>query len=835
MSNRMSARLEMPGLLRLALRLLWREARSGELTLILIALLVAVSSATTIAVFGSRLEQAMTQNASQWLGADVRIESSVPFTEEELDRVVSSDLESAQTLTFPSVVLHNDEMTLAAIKAVGDGYPLRSRLSTITQEQSSPLLQQSGPEPGNAWVESRVLALLGMSLGDTLNLGGESYRVTAEIVEETDRGGGFYSLSPRVMVHLKDLENSPLLGPGARLKYRLLLAGENASRFADDWPARPQHKIQTPEAGNQRLQATLERANQYLSLGSLLAVVLAGVAISISARRYSERHFDISALMRTFGLARNRVLFIYLVQLIALGVLASVMGAFIALLAEQGLVALLAGLLPPDLPSASPVAWLLGMSTGLVCLLGFGIPHLLPLSRVSPLRVLRRELEPLPLAGWVLNGLAVLALAFMLWSFTGDLRLTVWVMAAGVITTLALMAGLSLLIRRCRVWLTGVDLPLAWRFAWQHLSRDTQQTAGQILALSMTLQVMLVVGMLRNDLMNDWQASLPEQSPNVFALNIQPHESSAFRDSLEAAEFSGGHLYPVVPGRLLAINGQSIQELGLADIGSIDRDLALTSDSELPTSNRLVAGSWEDVLNKPGQLSMEVGLAERLGVTLGDQLSFRAAGVDFDAEVSSLREVDWTSMQPNFFMMLSADLMERIPGSFITSFHVPPGAQERLTQLIRQYPSVNILDMQALLGQLQQVLSQVTLAVELILAVVLLAAVLVVVSSMMSSLDLRIREGAVVRALGAPRRLIESAQINEFALLGIIASLMALLAAEAICFGLYHWVLDIPYPGLGWFWLALPPVFALILALLGRWMLRTAVQAPPMQVLQQIH
>merc|ERR1711879_695121 len=394
--------------------------------------------------------------------------------------------------------------------------------------------------------------------------------------------------------------------------------------------------------------------------------------------------------------------------------------------------------------------------------LGFGVPQLLPLANVAPLRVLRRDMEPVPLAGWALTGLSLASLALML-----------WIMAGGSTLVLILLGLLQLAIRALRQRLTQVDLPLSWRFAWQHLSRDSRKTAGQILAFSLTLQVMVVIAMLRNDLLADWQASLPENAPNVFALNIQSYERDAFMQSLQQQGFRRSTLFPMVPGRLLTINDQTIQELGLAHIGSIDRDLALTGDAQLPDSNRVVAGDWTAVQSSTGQVSIEEGLAERLGVG-GDQLGFRAAGVDFSATISSIRQVDWGSLSPNFFMMFSNDIMEQLPASYITSFHVPVDQQARLTQLIRDYPAVNILDMQALLGQLQTLLQQLTLAVELILVIVLVAAVLVMVSALIASLSERLREGALLRTLGASSAMIRRAQLTEFALLGGIASVLAL-------------------------------------------------------------
>lgn len=824
---------------RLALRLLWREARGGELTLILLALLIAVTSATGISLFSSRLELALDDKSTTWLGADIRLKSSQAIDERLLTDAQARGLDTARTLTFPSVVIGSGEnMTLAAIKAVDAGYPMKATLKLLPDDQSTaqqPLQQTHGPAVGEAWVEPRLLALLGVNPGDDVRLGGKPFRVTGVIAEESDRGGGFYSLSPRMMVHWNDLKNSPLLGPGSRLNYRLLLSGDSAQlqQVQSDWELAAGQSFETLEQGNQRMSESLDRAQRYLALASLLAVVLASIAVAISAQRYATRHFDISALMRTFGLHRGDVLRLYLWQLVALGILAAIAGDLLALGLQQAMLWMLADLLPGTLPAAPLSAWVLGLSSGLITLLGFGVPQLLPLANVAPLRVLRRDLAPVPLAGWALTGLSLASLALMLWIFTGDGVLTLWVMAGGSTLVLILLGLLQLGIRALRQRLTQVDLPLSWRFAWQHLSRDSRKTAGQILAFSLTLQVMVVIAMLRNDLLADWQASLPENTPNVFALNIQGYERDAFVEALEHKGFSHSEIYPMVPGRLLTINDQTIQELGLAHIGSIDRDLALTAGDTLSDSNRVVAGDWAMQQQKE-QLSIEAGLAERLGVGLGDRLGFRAAGVDFEATISSVRQVDWGSLSPNFFMVFSNDIMERLPPSYITSFHVPLDQQAQLTQLIRDYPAVNILDMQALLGQLQNLLQQLTLAVELILVIVLIAAVLVMVSALIASLSERLREGALLRTLGASSRMIRRAQLTEFALLGGIASVLALLASEALIYGLYTKVLNIPWQTLGWIWFWLPLLAAGALALLGSTLLRKTVAVAPQKVLRDL-
>ncbi len=822
----------------LALRLLLREARSGELTLILAALLIAVTSTTAIALFSARLDLAMQSRSNDLLGADLRLQSTSqidPAWQEEAQRL---GLSTSQTLTFPSVVLHGDDMSLAAIKAVDKGYPLRGilRIREQADDNGATLDVTQGPLPGEAWVEPRLLALLNAQLGDEVELGTTRLRLSAVIVEESDRGGNFYNLSPRLMMNRADLESSGLTAAGSRLNWRLLLLGDEQAlaqlrNFRD---LAPNQKFESLADSNQAMANALNKARRYLGLAAMLAVILASVAVAISARRYASRHFDISALMRTFGLARVQVWNIYALQLLQLGLVATLAGLALAAGLQAGLLAVLGELVPQPLPVAPWSAWLLGASSGVLTLLGFALPYLLPLARVTPLRVLRRELQPVPLSGWLITSLALIALTLLLFLFTHDLPMTLGMMGGGSLLVVIMLLALKGLIQSLRRRLAQRDLPLMWRFAWQHLSHNSRQSAGQILAFALTMMVMLVIGALRNDLLADWQASLPDDAPNVFAINIQPYEVNEFRQSLQDAGLVSQKLYPMVPGRLLRINDVSVQELAVADDPAINRDLALTSDQQLPASNAIEEGSWQTLLDNRGQVSLEQRLAGRLGVGLGDRLTFSAGGVEFSAVVSSIRSVDWGTMTPNFYMMFSADVLAQLPANYLTSFYVPPASQAQLTALIRQYPGITLLDMQVVLGQVQALLGQVSLAVELILQCVLVAALLVMLSSLVAALPERLREGAVLRTLGAGTALLRRGHLAEFALLGFISSLLALLGAEAICFGLYRGLLSLPYDGLGRVWLWLPPLAALLLALPGMWLMRRTVTVAPLTVLREL-
>lgn len=820
-------------MVRLASRFLWREAKSGELSLIFMALVLAVTSATAIALFSARLDLAMQQRSNDLLGADLRIESTVPIDTFWQESAENIGLRSTVTTHFPTMVLAGDEMAMAAVKAVTHGYPLRGKVTLEDPHTLQEVVQTRGPDVGEAWLEQRLLTLLNAQVGDTVEVGNHQLRISGVIIQESDRGGGFYSLSPRLMMNEANLSGSGLLGTGSRVRWRLLVAGEpkqveQFTRLQETHPLEPNQKIQTIENSNEAVASRLQKAQRYLGLAAMLAVVLASVAVAISAKQYASRHFDISALMRTFGLSRKQVFRIYAVQLLLLAMTATSIGLGLAVLLQEALLWLLAEIVPKPLPSAPVMAWVLGASTGFVSLFGFGLPYIMPLSRVTPLRVLRKDIEPVPMAGWLLTLIALSALTLLLWLFTADLLLTLSVMFGGGLVLLFILSALVAGIYVLRRALMNKSIPLAWRFAWQHLSRDSRQSAGQIIAFSLTIMVMILIATLRTDLLEDWQANLPEDAPNVFAINIQPYELEAFNQSLLAHDIRPQKLFPTIPGRLVTLNGGAVKEMSVAEDSAINRDLILTADTELPADNKILAGQWHTA-DSELQVSVEEKLAERLGVTLGDTLGFNIAGQEISVTIASIREVDWGNMTPNFFMIFSQDVFETLPLSYMTSFHLAADNQAALAELIRAYSSVTFMDVQAILTQIQSLLEQVTLAIELILLFVLIAAFLVMFSSLVAGLEARLKEGAVIRALGGSTGLLRKSQLVEFVLLALVSSVFALLGAEAVRFVLYKNLLDMAWYPLGWLWVVVPLAASVLLSWAGLMLLRRTIKEAPLQ------
>lgn len=822
----------------LSFRLLIAEIKAGKMTVILLALILAVSSATIISVFSQRLDNAMLNKSSELLGADLRIRSREEVPQDWYQMAQSLGLQTATTLEFPSVVLLGEEMALAAVKAVDQDYPLKGLLSTRAKAS----LDQ-GPEVGQVWLEPRLLALLNAQLGDEIEVGASKLQISAVLTNESDRAGNFYSLSPRLMMNLTDVAAAKLVQPGSRVSWRMLVAGEDIAldNLKNNLePLLVSHQsFESLSDNNQALAASLSKARSYLSLAAILAIILAGIAIAMAAQDYARHHFDSSALLRTLGASRSYVTRLYLFQLMYLALFTSLIGLALGYIGQEILTELLASVFNPgtengSLPSAGYSAWLIASLTAPVTLTGFALPPLLRLGRVSPLRVLRRELEPMAWNSWAVYGLGLGMMALLTYWFSQDLKMTLIIMLGGFVILLVLLFLLQLLLLLADKLMPEPRLPMSFRFAWKQINRDRSRTSIQVLAFSLTLMVMLIIAIVRNDLLQDWQKNLPQDSANFFAMNIQGYQVEGYQQDLEQAGFTISTAFPMVPGRLVEINQILVKDDEFySKDPALQRDLVLSGGNELPLGNIIQEGAWFDADAK-AEVSIAQSLAERLKLTLGDQLTFDVAGQKISAQISSLRKVDWGSMKPNFYILFSSDVVEQLPLNYLTSFYVPPESNQQLTKIIRDYPGITLLDMSQVLIQVQSLLGQVTLAVEYLLVLVLFAGLLVLIAALHSSLDDRLQQGAVLRTLGVKKRQLQFMQWIEFLMLGALAGLLAVIGAEIICWLLYQRLFELNYPWHLSYWLWLPLLSALVIATLANRNLISVIKQPPLVILRKL-
>ena len=830
--------LPMFRLVALAARQLLRDARSGELRVLFFALLVAVAASTAIGYFGARLNGAMQLRATEFLGADLILQGSSPARQEQIDAGNQAGLEHARVVEFASVIAADSGIQLSSVKAVDAAYPLRGELKSAAQPYGEETAG-AGPAPGEAWAESRLLAALNLKVGDTLDVGSKTLRLARVLTYEPDRAGNFYSLTPRVMINLQDLAATNVVQPGSRVTYRELWRGtpEQLASYQQQLGSalEPNQRLRDSKDSNQQIGGALGKAERYLNMASLVAVLLAGVAVAMSASRFAARRFDASALLRCLGLSRREVMLMFCVQLALLGVLACLSGALIGWLAQLVLFQMLHGLLPAVVPAGGLLPALAGIGTGLVALAGFALPPLAALGAVPPLRVLRRDLLPVPTSTWLVYGTALLALGLIMWRLSLDLVLTFALLAGGLLAALILGGLLLLGLKSLRRLLARSTLP--WRLGLGQLLRHPLAAAGQALAFGLILLAMTLIALLRGELLDNWQNQLPKDAPNYFALNILPDERDAFARHLQDAGARAAPLYPVMPGRLVDINDAPVQELVEKDSRgerAVQRDLSLTWAEHLPNGNRITAGQWwSDAQNKdlPG-VSVEEGVAQSLKLKLGDRLTFNIGGSNRDAVVTSLRTVDWNNFQPNFFMIFQPGTFDDLPTTYLTSFYIAPGHDSQVVELSRAFPAATILGVEALLEQLRSILAQVTLAVEYVLLFVLAAGMAVLFSGLQATLDERIRQGALLRALGAERRLLVKARRIEFGLLGAASGVLAALGSELISFVLYRYAFDLVWAPHPWL-LCLPLIGALLVGGAGVFGTRRALNASPLQVLRE--
>jgi putative ABC transport system permease protein len=812
--------------------------RTPELRILALGVVLAVAALSSVGFFTDRVQRAMSEQATELLGADLVIVSAAAPREALRQSARAAGLQVAETVSFPSVALYRDNTLLTEVKAVSADYPLRGRLRLAAQPLGEEFTAQGIPAPGEIWVEPRVLEQLGVGIGDEIQLGERGFTASRVLSYEPDRGGDLFQLAPRVLLNAADLPSTGLISPASRVRYRLLLAGPEAAltgfRNTLEQRLEPGEHLQDVRDARPELRAALDRARQFLGLAAVTAVLLAGAAISVAARHYAEHQADTSAVMRCLGASTRVVLWSYAVRLLRLALGASLVGCLLGFLAQQLLVLLLAHWFTAELPAASAWPVLSGIGAGLVTVGGFALPYLLTLTRVPPLRVLRRELAAPPPAAWLVLLLAFTALAGLLLRVAGDIELAGWLLLGTAATGLLLwLAGLGL-IRALSVFSRRGRL--AWRFGLAGLTRRGRLGGLQVAAFGLGIMALLILGIVRIDLLHAWQANLPAAAPNQFLINVQADEVEPLGALLRAGGVSLTGFYPMVRGRLVAINNRAVRPEDFAEARArrlIEREFNLSWTARLPEDNRIVAGRWwpAGAADADG-LSLEQGLAETLGVRLGDHLRFTLAGQELNARVSSLRTVAWDSFRVNFFVILPPGVLERFPATYITSFYLPEERGELLAGLIQRFPSVTVIDVRAILRQVRAIMDRATLAIEYVFAFTLLSGLMVLYAAIQASREGRRHDTAILRTLGASRRQVLAGLFIEFTTLGALAGLLAAAGASAVGYVLAARVFELPYHPDPWVWLAGTLGGALGVGLAGMIGTRSVLAQPPLQTLR---
>ena len=822
-----------------AMRMLRRNWSAGELRVLLLALLIAVASVTTVGFFADRVQAALDQQANELLGGDLVVIADHRIPAQFAETARRDGLETATTMTFPSMVSAGGNVNLAEIKAASDGFPLRGRIRVAERPDVPGHEVDGGPKPGTVWVGAPLVGRIGVKVGDAVQVGHAKLVVAAIIAREPDSVLDYFGLAPRVLMHASDLDATGLIQTGSRVSYRLLLRGDAkaVARFRETMqPALGRgERMEGVRDARSEVRVALERAQRFLGLAALLSVVLASVAVALAARRFSQRQIDAAAMMRCLGASQRDLFMIHAWQFVALGLAACALGSLIGYGAQAVLARWLMDFFTMALPLPGPLPALRGAVIGFVLLLGFTLPPLLRLRNVSTLRVLRRDLaaaEPLTTAAFAL-GLAALS-ALIVWQ-AGEVRLGLYALG-GFFGTLAAaaVAGLTLirLVARLRGAASG-----PWRYGLANLRRRTGASLVQVMALGLGLMAMLMLTLVRTELLTKWQQSMPADMPNRFAINIQTDQLKGVREYFGGLGLATPDLYPMVRGRLQAIGERPVSAKQFTEERAkrlAEREFNLSWAEKLRPDNRIVAGQFWEPGTREAQFSVEEGIAKALGIHVGDMLTYEVAGSKFAAKVTSLRKVDWDSFKPNFFVIASPPVLASYPASWITSFHLEPGHEDVVSGLVERFPNVSVIDLSAIMVQFQRITDQVSRAVELVFVFAILAGLVVLFAAITSTQDERVFEGAVLRTLGADRRQLTLMQLAEFLTLGLLAGAVASAGAVALAMVLSDRVLGVPYD----FHAALPLTGILVggagVALAGLIGTRRAVRSPPLQTIRAV-
>ena len=820
-----------------AARMLARDWRGGELGVLLMALVLAVGVVSGISAFTTRLQSALEQESHRFLAADIAVSSSRALPDAWLEQARQRGMRTARTLAFPSMVYAGEEnMFLASVKAVTGAYPLRGELTFSEQPFGAVRPARAGPAQGTVWLDSRLFPLLDVAMGEQVTIGEADFTVVAAARTEPDQGASFYGYGPRVLMHYDDIPATGVVQPGSRVEYRQLFAGDPGlmgefTRWLDSRLAEGQRLLDVSQ-GQPGIGNALQRAESFLLLAGSLGVVLAGVAIALAARRFSERHNDYVAIMKSLGATSSAINRLYGSSLLLLGILATATGCLLGWSIQAVFFSLFGEQLPVQPGPSGLRPYAIGSVTSLVALLCFAWPSLRRLGQASPLRVLRRDMPLENRRSLFDYALGLAAVGLLMWWYSDSLQLTLAVLSGLAITVaLGLVLALTLL-RGGR--LVGMSAGSIWRLALAGLQRRGNANALQVVIFAMAIMLLLVLLLVRTSLIDEWQTQLPDDAPNHFMINIGPGEVQAVDRLLREENIRSEALYPMIRGRIMGINGTDLPRTDDREEGRRQRETNFTWSDTVPEGNALVAGEWWQRDTDAALVSVEQEFAERMGIRVGDELDFLVGAQPLVATVASIRALDWQSMRPNFFLIFPPRLLASYPATFMTSFHLEPDDKLFLNRFIRAFPTVTVIEMDVVIEQVRSIINQVSAAIELVLFIILAAGSLVLVAGVQASVDARMHESAILRALGARRGLILGGLLIEFAALGLFAGLLATVAAELSVYVLQVQVMEMNYSPSPWVW----PVGILsgmvLIATLGVFSCRRVVSSPPLALLREL-
>ncbi len=824
--------------LRFALRSFGREIRSGEVLVLLAAVALAVAALTAVGFLTDRIGKAVARQANEVLAADLRLRSQEPIPATWSEMAQDYELQTAETTTFPSVVFAKDLSALATIKAVSDTYPLRGNVRIADALFGDQRTVEHTPAQGEVWADGALLARVDADIGDRLLVGSLELEVTAVLTYRPDQSMGFASLAPSLLMNVADIPASGLITEGSRVGYALLVAGSDEAVNEFDAAIQPELpdavRASNREESSERAYRAADRAQRFLSLTAIIALLLSAVAVAMSARRFAHRRMDTVALMKSLGATQGFVIAVSIVQLVLLGVLGVAIGSAVGFTAEKILTAVLADLIASDLPPVGPMPVVLASGSALVLLVGFALPSLIQLRNTPPLRVLRHDAMPPAPSRILVAGLSLAAVAALLYRSVGDAQMLVILLGGIIVIAAALYfvgRGLVAMMGRFR---SGVGV--AWRYGLANVARRGRDSAVQVVAFGLGLTVLLLLTIVRTDLLDGWRQTLDENAPNHFMINIQPQERESVANIYSSAGVEPPEFMPLVRARMSTINGVSVKDREYPDPGGrwmANREANLSYAAKLSSSNEILEGEWwpEDY-DGPPLLSVEEEAAMETGLVLGDKLVFNVAGREVEATIASIRKINWDSFQPNFFMVFSPGALDGMPTTYISSLRLAPEERPVLVDLVRTHPSISVIDLDAILQQVRGIVQKASLAVQAVFVFTLAAGIAVLFAAVQSTIDERRFESAMLRALGARKRIVFSGVMAEFAALGAAAGVLASAGASVLAAIVAVRLFELPYEFNPWLWIAGVGAGVFVVCISGYIAARSAVNAAPVDVLR---
>jgi putative ABC transport system permease protein len=821
---------------RLGLKLLWRDWRSGELNVLVFALIVGVATVTGIGLFVDRIQRSILDEASTLLAADAQIGGSQPIPELWIEQAEQQGLQTAFSTSFRAMAFGEEgRMQLASIKAVSDDYPLKGELEVSQQIFTTGNKVTDGPAQGEAWVNSRLLATLDLSIGDSIGVGNTDFIITQVLLSEPDNTGSFATINPRIMINQQDLASTAAIQPGSRVRYELHLLG-NVEPFYNQWQEQDHlhHRWQSVEDASEQVADTLSRAQSFLLLAGSLSVILSGVALALSSSHYAKHQASHVALLKTLGLTPNAITRLYAGNLTLLAIIVVICAIALGWLIHWLFLQFFAGLLPRELVAASSKPYLLGMATGMICFLGFALPPIWLLKNTPPAKALRSEVSGGQLTQLKASLLGIFAVIGLIYLYSQSLLITVALLAAGIIATIGVAILARVLISLTRKYASHLG-PI-WRIGLASVQRNQTQNAYQIMIFSVAFLLLFILVLVRTSLVSEWQKQLPEGTPNHFAFNIFQSERNAIEEILADNGIKIQSFYPMSRGRLIQVEGEDISdriERMQPKGDDYQRELNITWTTTLAEDNEVIEGQWfneNDI--EQNLISVEQDFAEGLGINIGSELTFSFGGQQISAIVQSIRTVQWDSMQPNFYVIFSTPVFSGAGSSYLTSFYLPEEKKTVLVDILQAYPTVSVIEVDIIIARIQAIVAQVTRAIEFILSLTLISGLIVLIASIQATLDERMRESAMLRALGAKQKMVMGALAIEFLFIGALAGFLGAVGAEAALYFLQTELFSIDFRP-NWLIFVLGPfVGAAVIGAVGLISTRKVIRVPPLTILR---